>query len=729
MPSQHVTYCRICEASCGLVATVEDGRLVQLRPDDEHPLSRGFACPKGIAMTDVQNDPERVLHPLRRTPDGDFEQVSWEEALDDIGRRLGRAIDEYGGDSIGWYFGNPAAFSYSHILWVQGIAQAIGMRHVYSAGSQDVNNRFVASHLLYGRPTVVPIPDLDRTDFLLVVGANPAVSHGSLISAPRMREQMRAITHRGGRVVVVDPRRSETAKLFEHLAVRPDSDAWLLLSLLHVIFEQGHEDARTISRQSRGIGMLRCVATSYAPESTEEVTGVDAATVRALARDLATADSAAIYGRTGSCLGRRGTLVAYLIDALALVTGNLDREGGLVFGDGILPVEEVGHRLGILSYGRRRSRVGGFPDVLGTFPASLMAKEMTTPGDGQLRTLFVSAGNPVLSVPNGAELAEALPGLDLLVSLDLYVNETNKHADYVLPTTTWLEREDVPVAFLQYFTQPFAQYADPVVAPYGEARPEWRIIEDIAERAGVSSFAPTRLLSPWLVPDAVGRVAGRALAGVRRRLPVKVTPELVLDAGLRVGSRGRLSLARLRRHPHGLVLADSHRAGRLGEVVRHRGRHPRKVRLDAPEIAEELAALSAEVPDAAYPLRLIGLRELRSHNSWMHNAPTLMRGKRSHGMRIHPKDAAEVGIEDGAPCTLSSRHGHIEVPAVVTEEVSVGTVAVPHGWGHDGGWTRANRAGGANVNALASSDPADLERLAGMAFLNGIPVRVEPAPA
>jgi anaerobic selenocysteine-containing dehydrogenase len=727
MPTQHVTYCRICEASCGLVATVDEGRLLQLRPDDDHPLSRGFACPKGIAMTDVQNDPERVLHPLRRTPSGGFEEVSWNDALDDIGKRLRDAIAEYGGDGIGWYFGNPAAFSYSHVLWVQGIAQAIGMRHVYSAGSQDVNNRFVASHLLYGRPTVVPVPDLDRTDFLLVVGANPVVSHGSLISAPRMRDQMRAVTQRGGRVVVVDPRQSETARMFEHVAVRPDSDAWLLLSLLHVIFEQGLDDGRAISRQSRGVSMLRCVATSYAPESTESVTGVDAATVRALARDLATAPSAAIYGRTGSCLGRRGTLVSYLLDGLALVTGNLDREGGLVFGDAILPVEEVGHRLGILSYGKRRSRVGNFPDVLGTFPASLMAKEMTTPGKGRLRTLFVSAGNPVLSVPNGAELAAALPGLDLFVSLDLYVNETNKHADYVLPTTTWLEREDVPVAFLPYFTQPFAQYAAPVVGPYGEARPEWRIIEDVAQRAGASTFAPTRLLSPWLVPDAVGRLAGRALADVRRRLPVSLTPQLVLDAGLRAGSRGRLSLARLRRHPHGLVLAEAHRTGRLSSVVRHGGRHSRKVRLDAPEIAEELAALETVVEDPSYPLRLIGLRELRSHNSWMHNAPTLMRGKRSHGMRIHPKDAAEAGLEDGALCLLRSRHGEIEVPAVVTEEVSQGTVAVPHGWGHDGGWSRANRAGGANVNELASSDPDDLERLAGMAFLNGIPVRAEPA--
>ncbi|QIK66293.1 molybdopterin-dependent oxidoreductase [Nocardioides sp. HDW12B] len=728
MPTEKVTYCRICEASCGLVATVDDGRLLTLRPDDDHPLSRGFACPKGIAMTDVQNDPDRVLHPLRRTADGTFEQVSWEDALDDIGRRLGEAIDAHGGEGIGWYFGNPTAFSYSHILWVQGLAQAIGMRHVYSAGSQDVNNRFVASHLLYGRPTTVPIPDLDRTDFLLVIGANPVVSHGSLISAPRMREQMKAITGRGGRVVVVDPRRSETARLFEHVAVRPDADAWLLLSLLHVIFEQGLEDARAISRQSRGIGLLRCAATSYAPESTETITGVEAATVRAFARDLATADSAAVYGRTGSCLGRHGTLVAFLIDALALVTGNLDREGGLVFGDPVLPVEEIGHRLGITTYDKRRSRIGDLPDVLGTFPAALMAEEITTPGTGQLRTLFVSAGNPVLSVPNGRALVEALPGLDLFVSLDLYVNETNKHADYVLPTTTWLEREDVPVAFLPFFTQPFAQWTDPVLEAYGEARPEWQIIEDLAHRAGVSVFAPTRLLSPWLVPDVVGRTAGRALAGVRRRLPVQLTPELLVDLGLRAGSKGRLSLGKLKRHPHGLLLAETHRTGRLRRVVHHGGRHPHKVRLDAPEISRELAALTAPADDPAYPLRLIGLRELRSHNSWMHNAPTLMKGKRSHGMRIHPKDAADFGIEDGQPCVVTSPHGEIEVPATVTEDVSVGTVAVPHGWGHAGGWTRANAAGGANVNALASTDPADLERLAGMAFLNGIPVRVGPAP-
>jgi anaerobic selenocysteine-containing dehydrogenase len=728
MTSERVTFCRICEAACGLVATVDGDRLVRLRPDREHPLSRGFACPKGIAMTDVQNDPDRVLHPLRRRPEGGFERVSWEEALDDIGTRLGRAVDEYGGDGIGWYFGNPAAFSYSHVLWLQGLARAVGMRHVYSTGSQDVNNRFVASQLLYGSTTAVPIPDLDRTDLLLMLGANPVVSHGSLISAPRMRDQLKAVTARGGRVVVVDPRRSETAALFEHLPIRPDGDAWLLLSLLQVVFAEGLQDDAALSRQATGVAMLRHAAAAYPPESTEARTGLEPDRVRQLARDLASAERAAVYGRTGTCLGRHGTLVAYLMDALALVTGNLDRPGGSIFGRSPVPVDEVAHRLGFLSYGRRRSRIGGHPEVLGTFPAAVMAKEMTTPGRGQLRTLFVSAGNPVLSVPDGEELAAALTGLDLLVSLDLYVNETNKHADYILPTTTWLEREDVPLASLALFTKPFVQFTEAVVPAYGEARPEWQIIEELAQRAGLTTFLPTRLLSPGPVPDLVGRTVGRAVSRLRRALPAALapTPTLALEAAFRAGSLGRSGLRRLRDHPHGLLLGEHHDTGVLPTVVRHRSR---KVRLDDPLIAEELAALGSEAAeDDAFPLRLIGLRELRSHNSWMHNAPTLMRGRRRHGMRIHPKDAADLGIEDGMDCRVASRHGEITVPARVTDEVRTGTVAVPHGWGHDGGWQRANAAGGANVNQLASSDPDDLERLAGMARLNGIPVRVTPHP-
>jgi anaerobic selenocysteine-containing dehydrogenase len=725
VPSEErVTYCRICEPLCGLVATVEDGRVTKLRPDADHPVSRGFACPKGIAMTEVQNDPDRVTYPLRRVrgggassngaPEG-FERVGWDEALDDIGGRLRAIRERHGGESVGWYMGNPGAFSYSHPLWVKGFLDGLGSHHLYSASSQDVSNRFAASHFLYGSPFLVPIPDLARTDLLFMLGANPMVSHGSVMSAPRIKEQMHAITERGGRVVVVDPRRTETAREFEHVAVNPDSDAWLLMSLVNVVFDEGLESSDAIARQSRGVAGLRELVAPHSPERTETRTGVAATDARRLAREIADSDTAAaIYGRTGSCLGRNGTLVSFLLDALALVTGNLDRPGGGVFGSPPIDYERGAHMLGLATYGKVRSRIGGFPDVLAQLPATVMAKEITTPGKGQMRALFVSAGNPVLSVPNGDELEAALPELELMVSIDLYVNDTNRQADYVLPATTFLEREDYPLPFLALFTTPFIQATEPVVEPAGEARQEWEVMEQIARRAGFESgpVAPLR----WL-----------GKAGVR------LSPKRLVEMLLRGGPkgdlfglrRGGLSQKKLRENPHGIVLGDHWPTGVLGKKVRHRGG---KVRLDPPEIiaeAERLAARAA--PSAEFPLLMIGMRELRSHNSWMHNSEKLMRGDlRRHSARIHPDDAAELGIDDGARCRIASAHGEIETEAKLTDEVKRGTIAVPHGWGHRGGsWRRAVAAGGANVNDLASTEPEDLERLAGMAHLNGIPVRLE----
>ena len=711
---ERITYCRICEPLCGLRVTVEDGTVSRIRPDPDHPLSAGFACPKGIAMADVQNDPDRVLHPLRRR-DGRLERVSWDEALDEIGARLRRVIDAHGGGALAWYMGNPGAFSYSHPLWVKGFLDAVGSPHWYTASSQDVSNRFAASAFLYGSPFLLPIPDLARTEMLLMVGANPLVSHGSVMSAPRIKDQLHAITVRGGRVVVVDPRRSETARAFEHLPVNPDSDAWLLLSLLHVIFDERLEDAAAIERQASGADGLRELAAAHPPEGTEGRTGVPAARARELARDLAAADHAAVYGRTGSCLGRNGTLVSFLLDALNLVTGNLDREGGGMFGNPPIAFDEIAEHIGAGTYGKVRSRIGGFPEVLGALPAALMAKEIRAPGDGQIRALFVSAGNPVLSVPNGDELESALRELDLFVSIDLYVTETNREADFVLPATTFLEREDFPLPFLPLFTTPFVQWTDPVVEPAGEARQEWELIEEIAKRVGV-------------VPSSsrLGRLLGR--------VGVKLSPTRLVDLLLRVGPkgdwfglrRGGLRLKRLRENPSGVVLADHLEAGVLPDKIRHRDK---RVRLDPPEIladAERLAARNGHDPE--FPLRLIGLRELRSHNSWMHNARLLMRGGRVHAARVNPDDAEAYGIEDGERCRVTSAHGSIELPAQLTDEVVVGTIAVPHGWGHQrGGWSVAREAGGANVNLLASSEPEDLERLAGMAHLNGIAVRIEPA--
>nr|MBA2349274.1 molybdopterin-dependent oxidoreductase [Solirubrobacterales bacterium] len=544
---EKVTYCRICEAVCGMVATVEDGKVTRLRPDKDHPLSRGFACPKGIAMAQVHNDPDRVLHPLRRQPDGSFARASWDEALADIGTRLRATIDEHGGESIGWYMGNPGGFSYSHVMWVKGLLDALGSQHFYNANSQDVANRFAASALLYGSPALVPIPDIRRTRFLLVVGANPLVSHGSLLSAPRMKEQMHEIVERGGRVIAVDPRRTETARAFEHLPITPDTDAFMLLSLLHVLFAEALVDEEALRTQASGSGWLRTAVRAFGPEETAQRTGIPAQTLRALAREFAAAEGASVYGRTGTCLGRFGTLTAALIDAVNLVTGNLDAPGGAVFGAPPVSLDELAEELDADTYGRTRSRIGGFPEVLGAMPASLIAEEITTPGDGSLRAMFVSAGNPVLSCPDGDGLEAALGELDLLVGLDLYVTETNKHADWILPTTTFLEREDLPLATLAHYVQPFVQWTEPVVEPAGEARQEWEIIDDIAARIDVVPVSDPRL---------------RALG----RLGLRLKPRRIIDLLLR---RGGTSIKKLRAEPHGVVLADQLPTGILGRKVRH----------------------------------------------------------------------------------------------------------------------------------------------------------------
>jgi anaerobic selenocysteine-containing dehydrogenase len=715
---ERVTFCRICEPLCGLVATVESGRLTQLRPDREHPLSRGYACPKGIAMTGVQNDPDRVLHPLRRVGGpGEFEPTTWEQALGDIAARLRRLIDTRGPDSIAWYMGNPGAFSYSHTLWVKGFLDGLGSPHYYSAGSQDVNNRFAASALLYGSPLLVPIPDLKRTEFMLMVGANPLVSHGSVLSAPRIREQLNEITDRGGRIVVVDPRRTETARQYEHLGIRPDGDAWLLLSMLEVIFDEGLADQDYLARHGRGAEELARRAAEFPPEGTAEATGIEPERVREIARAFASAPHAVAYGRTGSCLGRFGTLVAYLLDALNTVTGNLDRPGGAVFGRPPIALDDLGEMAGLATYGKIRSRIGGYPDVIGNLPATVLPEEITTPGKGQVRALFVSAGNPVLSVPDGGALEDALEELDLSVSLDIYVNETNRHADYVLPATTFLERDDVPVAFLGLFNTPFIQVTKRVLPPAGEARQEWQVIDDLSRRLRVA---------PYSMP------ALRVLA----KLGLRLSPRRLIDIVLRTGPRGDLfglrrsglSLRKVARHPHGIVLDDDLATGVLEDKVRH---GDKRVRLDDPEIGEEISRLASSngsAPD--FPLRLIGMRELRSHNSWMHNAPLLMRGGRTHALRMHPEDAAEAGVAEDDLVRISSAAGTVEAPVTLTDEMTRGAVALPHGWGHrGGGWQLANQAGGVNVNLLAASDADGLERLAGMAHLNGIPVRVEPADA
>jgi formate dehydrogenase len=717
------TYCRICEALCGMTAEVSaDGReLLKLRPNKRHPISQGFSCPKGIAMTEIVNDPDRLLHPMRRRPGvprgqggiEQFERITWAEAFTEISAKLKAVIDEHGGDAVGAYLGNPVYFSYSPPMWVKGFIDALGSPHFYTPGSQDTASRSAASAMLYGSALLFPIPDLERTDFLLMLGANPFISHGSLVTVPNMKETLRAIPKRGGRVVVVDPRRTETARVFEHLQVRPDSDAWLLGAMLRVIFDEGLEDRDAIARTSSGIGMLRemVAGDSFTCAEASLRTGVDAEDIRQLARDLAAAPRAAVYGRIGTCRGRHGTLTVFLLDALNIVTGNFDRPGGSIIGKAMTPAAFVKAQD---TFGKRFGRVGGFPDAFGMLPSVVMAKEMLTPGPGQLRAFFTVGGNPVLANPNPDELVGAMKDLDLVVSIDLYVSESGRLADYVLPATTFLEKHDAPLQFLQNHTRPFAEATEPVIPPRGEAKDEWEIIDELARRLGVAPYSDPMM---------------RAMA----RIGIRPKPRTLVDLGLRLGPFGDLfglrrrglSLRKLAQMPDGVVLSEFQPTGEQGKRLRHKDG---KVHLAAPDVLAEARRLGERHTfDPNLPLSLITLRELKSHNSWMHNLPSLMNDRHRHTARIHPKDAAVAGLASGDRVRIVSAHGEIETEALLTDEIVEGTIAVPHGWGHrEAGWQRANRAGGPNLNVLASSEIEDIERIAGMALLDGIPVRIEP---
>ncbi|MBV8927731.1 MAG: molybdopterin-dependent oxidoreductase, partial [Mycobacteriaceae bacterium] len=507
----------------------------------------------------------------------------------------------------------------------------------------------------------------------------------------------------------------ETAAQFEWLGIVPDTDAYLLLSLLHVMFAENLADRAAIARHADGLAWLEVMAGAFTPEAASAYTGIAPETIRGLARELAHTPRAAVYGRFGTCVGRHGTLTSYLIDAVNLVAGNLDRAGGSMFGSLGLPAERwlmkaAGAAMRRV-YEKKRNRVGAFRSVLGAEPASVMAKEITTPGSGQIRAMFVSAGNPVLSVPNGAELEEALETLDLMVAIDLYVNETNAHGDYVLPATTMYERDDFPLTFQALQATPFRQATEAVVAPAGHARQEWQIIDELMHRLR------------WRTP------AFAALALVRKVLALfgaALTPRMMIDAVIRF-SGGGLTFTRLTsEHPHGVVVQPHLAAGVLRRTVVYRGA---KVRLRHPDIENEIAKLWRPSAPDGFPLRMIGMREARSENSWMHNAPLLMRGGRHHRALMHVKDAEPLNIGDGDTVRVTSPHGQIELPVALTTDIVDGVIAIPHGWGHrgTGNWRVANGAGGANVNQLMSSAPQDLEALAGMARLTGVPVRVEPA--
>ncbi|MBW8482945.1 molybdopterin-dependent oxidoreductase [Actinomadura parmotrematis] len=743
--------CPLCEALCGLELTLDDaGTITAVRGDRHDPFSKGFICPKGATLGSLDGDPDRLPGPLRRTrgdgaADGDdaaHVPVTWEEAFATVRAEIGRVVERYGKDAVAVYLGNPSAHTVAGPLYGGAVIKALGTRNAYSASTADQMPKHVSCGHMFGDPLAIPVPDLDRTDHLLMLGANPLESNGSLCSAPDFPGRLKAIRARGGKVVVVDPRRTRTAELAdEHLFLRPGTDAYLLAALVHTLFA---EDLATPPADVAGLDDLRAVVRDFAPERVAAVTGVPAPVIRRTARELAAAPAAAVYGRIGTCTQAFGTLNSWLVDVLNVLTGNLDRPGGAMFAR---PAHQPAYRRRRTPYrtGRWYSRVRGLPEANGELPVATLADEIETPGEGQIRALITIGGNPVLSAPNGARLDAALAGLEFMVSVDPYLNETTRHADVVLPPPPPSQAPHYDLALLGFTVRDYVRYSPPV-APRPADRPsEAEILGRLAVIASGLDAGPAAL-DEMIIGDTLAKAAAAAGSPVEGRDPAELREALAaagsadlteqrLDMMLRLGPYGDgfgadpagLTLARLRdEHPHGLDLGPLR--PRLAEVLcTASGR----VELCPPPFAADAgrlrAGLAAPVPDG---LVLIGRRQLRSNNSWLHNVPELVRGSNRCTLQLHPADADRLGVAAGDRVRLSSRTGSVEAVAEPTDTVMPGVVSLPHGWGHDRPGTRTRvAAAAAGVSANAVTDEQEVDPLSGNAVFNGVPVTVEPLGA
>jgi anaerobic selenocysteine-containing dehydrogenase len=719
-----LTFCRICEATCGLKATIDGDRVVALEPDHDHVVSKGYSCIKGLRYHEIHHSPDRLRVPLKRVGDR-FEEISWEQALGEIGVKVRQLVQEHGGDSVSAYLGNPIAFSLLPPILTSGFLQGLGSRNLFQTGSQDCNNKFAAAQRVYGFPFIQPFPDVDRTQCLIMIGSNPAVSRASFMQLPDPIRRLRAIEERGGKVFLVNPRRTETAKqMGTQVFIRPDTDVYFLLSLLHEIMSRDAIDRERVGRYMKRLDVLRQVSEPWPPERTEEVTGVSAETLRSMVDAYLQADGAALFLSTGVNQGSQGTLAFWIQEAINAITGNLDRLGGTLVGYGYIKNFPKHARKGGHTMRKDLSRVGQLPSVADTFPAGLMADEILTPGEGQVRALFCVSGNPLLTVPNSnGRLEEALKALELLVVIDIFRNETANRAHYILPGTSAFQRADLPFVFQSLMGAqpiPYAQYTDALLPTEDEQRDETMILLQLARACGSTLFGSkvaNGLFNGWLGLGKIPAIGSR----------LGLTPERFLGLMARALRLG--SLKRLRKEPHGRLLEPNKGGDFLGErVVTDDG----LVDLAPEEFVQAAAKLGPcfeQERTQRDRLKLISKREQHSHNSWLHNHPRFVEGKRSTNyLYMNPLDGETAGVESGAMVEVRSSVGSVRLPVQLTDEMMVGAVALPHGWGHEeaDGLSVASQTTGANANLLAADGPDALEYFSGMAKLNGIWVEVTP---
>ena len=729
--------CPLCEATCGLTLTIADGRVTGARGDHADVFSAGFICPKGASFAELDNDPDRLTHPLVRR-DGTLTEATWDEAYAVVTERLGAVIGAHGGASVGVYLGNPNAHTIAGSLYAPLIIRGLGTRQVFSASTLDQMPKHVALGLMFGSPVAFTVPDLDRTDHLVIIGANPLVSNGSLATAADFGGKLRALRKRGGRLTVIDPARTRTAELADvHIASRPGTDPALLFAVVHVLFDEDLVDLGALAPHVNGVEQVRALAADFAPEAVAASCGVDAEQIRSLARDLAAAPRAAVYGRIGTSTVEFGTLGSWLVDVINILTGNLDRPGGAMFPLGaVAPAPRPARPGRGFTTGRWTSRVSGYPEAMSELPAAALAEEIDTAGAGQIKALITIAGNPVLSAPDGDRLDRALAGVAFMVSVDPYLNETTRHADVILPPPPPSRSAHFDAVLNNLAMRNNVRYSPPALPTDG--RPdEPEILSRLAlilygvGAGGDPALVDAQVIAATLakeIADPDSPVAGRNADELTEMLYPGPGYERRLDLMLRLGPYGDafgvhpdgLTMARLKASPHGIDLGPLR--PRILEVLRTPSG---RIELAPGPIVADVARLREALDRTAGGFLLIGRRQLRSNNSWMHNIPALSGGSNRCTLQIHPADAAELGLDDIA--VIKGPGGELLAPIERTDGMRRGVVSLPHGWGHDRpgtGQRLAAQRPGVNVNQL--NDGTHLDPLSGTAVLNGIPVDIAP---
>jgi len=735
--------CPLCEATCGLEIEVQGDTVQRIRGDREDVFSKGFICPKGSTLKQLHEDPDRLRAPLVKR-DGRFVEVSWAEAWEEVHRGLTGVIEHHGREAVATFLGNPNSHNLAGLLFNRVWLRALGTRQIYSASTVDQIPKQVASGYLFGTPLSVAVPDLDRTAYLLMLGANPYESNGSLCTAPDFPGRLAAIRERGGKVVVVDPKMTKTARAAdEWVAIRPGTDGLLLAAIANELFASGRADVGDVLRPYvEGVDQVRVALADFTPANVERATGVPAATIKRIASELADADAACVYGRIGTTTVSFGTTTSWLVDVINVITGNLDRAGGAMFplpaGGSPNTKGTPGRGKGFVT-GRGHTRVRGFPEVLGELPSALLAEEILTPGKGQVRALVTFAGNPVLSTPNSDQLDRAIADLEFMVSIDIYLNETTRHANVILPPPSHLERSHFDLIFTMFSVRNMANYSEPVFDRPVDQPDEWEILAKLAaiaqglgphvEPSEVDDMVLCQMVDS-AVADPLNVVHGRRREELLAALGVSVGVDRILDFLLRTGPYGDgfgtrpggLSLEFLRRHPHGVDLGALE--PRMPEILRTPSG---RIELAHGALIEDLERLRESMNDVDESLLLIGRRHLRSNNSWMHNVRVLMTGRPRCTLQMNPEDAARVGVSDGDRVEVRSRVGSLVVPVEITDEIRQAVVSLPHGWGHDKHGARLQVAAEhAGVNSNVLTDHEMIDPLSGNAVLNAIPVTVHP---